>query len=80
VELLKEAVPKVSRMAVLGNPTSAIYGNYLREMMVAAQALGVQLQALEVRDLPEIERALSTIGDARVGALIVTGGSPVLRS
>jgi putative ABC transport system substrate-binding protein len=73
VELLKEAVPKVSRMAVLGNPTSAIYGNYLREMMVAAQALGVQLQALEVRDLPEIERALSTIGDARVGALIVTG-------
>jgi putative tryptophan/tyrosine transport system substrate-binding protein len=73
IELLKEAVPKVSRMAILGNPTNPMYGNYLREMMVAAQALGVQLQALEARDLPEIERALSMIGDARVGGLIVTG-------
>ncbi|HEU4340915.1 MAG TPA: ABC transporter substrate-binding protein [Candidatus Binatia bacterium] len=72
VELLKEGVPKVSRMAVLGNRHSPYTGNYLKEMMVAAQALGVQLQALEVRDLPEIERALSTIGDARVGGLIVT--------
>jgi putative tryptophan/tyrosine transport system substrate-binding protein len=72
VELLKEAVPKVSRMAILGNPTNPMHGNYLREITVAAQALGVQLQALEVRDLPEIERALSTIGDARVGGLITT--------
>jgi putative ABC transport system substrate-binding protein len=72
VELLKEAVPKVSRMAILGNPTFPMYANYLREMSVAAQALGIQLQALEVRDLAEIEKALAQIWDARVGTLIVT--------
>jgi putative ABC transport system substrate-binding protein len=72
VELLKEAVPKVSRMIILGNPTHPMHGNYLREMMAAAQSLGVQLRVLEVRDLPEIEKALAMIGDARVGGLIVT--------
>jgi len=44
----------------------------VQDVQVAARALGLALQAVEVRDLPELESALSTIVSARADALIVT--------
>ncbi len=72
LELLKEAIPGVTRVAVLvayqAGPASALF---LRETEVAARALGVQVQPLEVRSPDEFDSAFAAMGRARAGALIV---------
>ena len=73
VELLKEAVPKVSRVAVLHNPANAAHPRRLREAEVAARSLGVRLQLLGARDPNEVERAFSAMARERAGALLVLG-------
>ena len=71
--LLKETVPKVSRMAVLWNPTTP--GNALasREAEIAARALGLQLQLLEARSLDDFDSAFAAMTTRRAGALLVLG-------
>ncbi len=79
LELLKEIVPRLSRVAVFGN--SAIPGNAqaLRETELAAATFGVHLQHLEVRDLKEIETAFREARKGRAdGVLVLT--SPVTNS
>ena len=71
LELLKEVVPKLSRVAVLSNPGNASNAPQLREAEVAARALGVRLQPLEVRDPSEIDSAFAAMTRERAGALIV---------
>ena len=72
VELLKEAIPHASRLAALWNPNLPGNAIVMKDAQVAAQALGMALQGVEVRDLPELESALSTIVSARAEVLIVT--------
>ena len=69
LELLKEASPKVSRVAVLSD--SAIPGNalWLGEMKVAAQALRITLQPVDVHRPDDFERAFSAIKKEHAGAL-----------
>ena len=55
LELLKEIAPKLSRVAVLGNATNPGSPQALREINLAADALGVQLQYLEVGAPKDIE-------------------------
>src|SRR5262249_26068228 len=57
LELLKEIVPKLSRVAVLGNATQPGNPQALREINFTADALGVQTQYLEVRGPKDIETA-----------------------
>ncbi len=71
LELLKEVVPKVSRVAVLGNPGNPTYGPMLREVQVAGRSLGVQLQVLEARGPNEFDRAFAAMVKQRAGALLV---------
>jgi putative tryptophan/tyrosine transport system substrate-binding protein len=71
LELLKEAVPTAARVGVLFDPASIGAGQQWRETERAAQALGVQLQALEVRRGEELERAFAAATSAGVGALMV---------
>jgi putative tryptophan/tyrosine transport system substrate-binding protein len=66
LELLKEAFPRVSRVAVLWWKQNA-----LEDMKGAARALGVTLQALELRAANDLEPALSAIMGERPHALIV---------
>ena len=73
LELLKEAVPKVSRMAVLWNPTTPGNALALREAEIAARALRVELQLLEARRLDDLEGAFATMSAKRAGALLVLG-------
>jgi putative ABC transport system substrate-binding protein len=72
VELLKEAVPKVARMAVLRNPAHPVGEVFLREMQAAGRALGVRLAFFEARDPSQLDSALSRMEKERAGALIVT--------
>jgi putative ABC transport system substrate-binding protein len=75
LELLKEAVPAVSRVAVLSHPESSIAGVVLQEMQVAAPALGVQLQSLSVRDANELEGAFAAMSREHAEALVVLPGA-----
>lgn len=69
--LLREAIPKASRVAVLWNPTSS--GGVLgyREMQTAAPTLGIKLLSLEVRTPEEIEPAFSAMTSERADGFIV---------
>jgi putative ABC transport system substrate-binding protein len=71
LEILKEAVPEVSRIAVLWNPANLAIASFLRETQAAAQALGVELHILEVRTPDEFEGAFAAAISGRAGALLV---------
>ncbi|HEU5297049.1 MAG TPA: ABC transporter substrate-binding protein [Burkholderiaceae bacterium] len=71
LELLKEIVPKIHRVAILSNPTNAYHKLAIREMNVPARSLGVQLQLLEARGPNEFDGAFAAMAKERVEALIV---------
>jgi putative ABC transport system substrate-binding protein len=68
LELLKEVIPRLSRVAVLRNPDRGT--NDFKEMQSAVRSLKLQLQSLEVRGPNDFESAFRAAGKARVGALI----------
>ena len=70
--LLKETLPKISRVAALWNPANPVFqASQLRQAESAAKALPVTLQKLEARDPAEIEHAFTTISKEGTKALIV---------
>jgi putative tryptophan/tyrosine transport system substrate-binding protein len=71
LELLKDTVPKLSRVAVIGNSTRAGNVQMLRETERAGEALKVQLQSLEVRDPKEIVTAFGEASKGRAEAVLV---------
>jgi len=71
LELLKETVPKIRRVAILSNPSNAYHQLAIREVNVAARSLGVQLQLLEARGPNEFDGAFAAMAKERVGALLV---------
>ena len=71
LELLKEAVPGVTRVAVLTNPASPNTGPFVKESAGVARALGVQLQLVEAHDPSEFETAFATMARKHAGALTV---------
>jgi ABC-type uncharacterized transport system substrate-binding protein len=70
-ELLREVVPKVSRMALLWNPANPSHAPAISHVKAAARSLGVQLQLLEARDPQEIDRAFAAMTREQAGALVV---------
>jgi putative tryptophan/tyrosine transport system substrate-binding protein len=70
LELLKEIVPKLHRVAVLWSSGSS--GQEWREMQTAAPSLQFQLQILDVRSAEELEKAFNSATKAHVGALTLT--------
>ncbi len=69
LELLKEAVPKASRVAVLLHPARRAL--LMGETQAAARALAVKLQPLEVRGPNELEGAFAAMARERANALLV---------
>jgi ABC-type uncharacterized transport system substrate-binding protein len=69
LELLKEAFPKVSRVAVLWDSASRGNALWLREMKVAAEALRITLQPVDVHGPNDFEPAFSAIKKGHVSAL-----------
>jgi putative tryptophan/tyrosine transport system substrate-binding protein len=70
LELLKEIVPKLSRVAVFGTSTNPGNAQMLREVKLAAGAFGVKLQYLEVRDPKDIETAFRAATKERAEAVL----------
>jgi putative ABC transport system substrate-binding protein len=71
LELLKEAVPGLARVAVLFNPDFPDNAPSLQGLQGAARALGVQLRFVEARDPAEFDKAFAAINKARAKALMV---------
>src|SRR5215470_74830 len=76
LELLKEIIPTLSRVAVLGTSNRPGTAQGLRETKLAAGALGVQLQYLDVPSPKDIEVAFREARNARAEAVLVLG-SPI---
>ena len=77
LELLKEVVPRLSRVAVLGSSTTPGNAQSLKETELAAGALAVQLQYLDVRDPKDIETLFRAASKGRADFLLVLT-SPVI--
>jgi putative ABC transport system substrate-binding protein len=71
LELLKEIVPKLSRVAVFWNPQGLGSTIYWKEIQLPARRLGVQLHSLEVRSPNDFEKAFQDATTAHAGALAV---------
>jgi putative ABC transport system substrate-binding protein len=78
LELLKEIVPKMSRVASLWNPANPANKISLKDTEVEALALRVQLQSLEARGAQDFEAAFSQMRKARADALIIQA-DPIFR-
>jgi putative ABC transport system substrate-binding protein len=72
LEMLKEAVPALSRVAVVWNPDNAIFqAQMLRETQLAAGRVGIELRTFAVRGPNEFEPAIAGATSAQAGALLV---------
>jgi putative ABC transport system substrate-binding protein len=70
LEILKEAVPKLSRVAVLRNGTNPSHLLLFREMEAAAKSLDLRLQPVESTNAHGLESAFAAIRNARAGAVV----------
>jgi putative ABC transport system substrate-binding protein len=72
LELLKELLPSLSRVAVLVNPANSFSAVALDNARSGATALGLRLDPVEVASVADLERALPTLRGDRPGAVLVT--------
>jgi putative ABC transport system substrate-binding protein len=83
LQLLREIVPRATRIAVLAHPDHRPTAQMIRETEVAAQALNVPLQIVQVRGPDELESAFANMIRARASAVIIQNharfNSPMLR-
>jgi len=70
LELLRDAVPRLARLALLWNPTNPGNALCLSEVKSAAVAMGVQLHPLEVREADAFERAFAALAQEPPDALL----------
>jgi putative ABC transport system substrate-binding protein len=73
--LLKEVAPHVSRVGVLRDATLASGGGQLGALQAVAPSFGVELTPVSVRDVGEIDRAITAFARNSNGGLIVTGST-----
>jgi len=69
LQILKEIIPKLPRVAILGDP--AVNASQLRELRVVARSLAVQTQALEMKSSKDLESAFEAANKGHARALIV---------
>jgi putative tryptophan/tyrosine transport system substrate-binding protein len=79
LELLKEVIPKLSRIAAFGTSNQPGTDQTLRETERAAAVLGVQLQFLDIRDPKDVETVFQAARKGRADAILVLS-SPVIFS
>jgi putative tryptophan/tyrosine transport system substrate-binding protein len=71
LELLKETVPKLSRVAVFGTSTQPGNAQVLKEIELAARALGVKVQSIDVLSPKDIETAFRAASKGRADAVLM---------
>ena len=79
VEILREMVPGISRVAVFGNPDDPSVAFALKETETAAQSMGIKLQILEIRNDAAFDSAFLAAGKERTEGVIVLP-APLLRA
>jgi putative tryptophan/tyrosine transport system substrate-binding protein len=79
VELLRQIVPQMTRMAVLRDPATAAGIGQFSAIQSVAQSLGVELTPLNTRDDAEIERGIAAFVRSGKGGLIVTSSGTAYR-
>jgi ABC-type uncharacterized transport system substrate-binding protein len=72
LELLKQIAPAVTRAAVIRDPAAPTSLGQFSAIQAMAQSLGVEVQAMGMRDAPEIERAIEAFASGPNSGLIVT--------
>ena len=75
LELLKETVPSLTRLAVLWDPTEPGRRELVKEAEIVAPKLGLQIHMFEARDVRAIRGAFTAMTRERVGAVLVYGSS-----
>ena len=70
LQILKEAIPHATRIAVMMDPGDPIVPAQWREAQSAADQLGIQLQRLEVRSADDLKRAFKTAVNGKVEAVL----------
>jgi putative ABC transport system substrate-binding protein len=79
LELLKEAVPKIARVAVLYNPATVGVAREVKEVLpAAARALGLTVRSWEVRDADDFEKVFAALNKQRPDGLYVHGRGPLI--
>jgi putative ABC transport system substrate-binding protein len=78
LDLLKEIAPRVTRSAVLRDPTVAAGSGQLGAIQSAASSSGVEVRPVDVRNAGEIERAVTAFARQSNGGLIVPGSALVI--
>jgi len=78
LELLKEIAPRITRAAVIRDPTGAAQMGQMGAIQSVAPSLGVELRPVEARDAGEIERAVTAFARSGNGGLIVLSGNSSL--
>jgi len=73
LEMLKEIVPGVTRVAVLQDPTQGQGSSQFAGIQAVAPSLRVEVTPVNLRDAPEIERAITAFARSANGGLIATG-------
>jgi putative tryptophan/tyrosine transport system substrate-binding protein len=71
LELIKEAVPSVTRVAILLNPGNASTQFVLSETEATAKMAGIELRAFEARQPTDFARVFAAIADQQIGALVI---------
>src|SRR5262249_54649334 len=74
VELLKQIAPRVTRAAVLRDPSTAAGIGQFAAIQSEARSLGIELTPVDVRDVDEIERGIAAFARTANGGLIATAG------
>ncbi len=77
LELLREAFPRISRVAILWPPDHQKHA--MKEILTEAQALGIQIQAVVVSGSKSVESAFSAISRERPDGLIVATTALIIR-
>jgi putative ABC transport system substrate-binding protein len=81
LELLKEAVPKISRVAALHDVANPVTVSESKDVLRAAsRSLGLTLQSWDVRDADDFERVFAAIIKQRANAVVLAGGGPLIPS
>jgi putative tryptophan/tyrosine transport system substrate-binding protein len=75
LELLREIAPRITRAAVIRDPTVAAQNGQMGAIQSVAPSLGVELLPVEARDASEIERAVTAFARSGNGGLIVLSGN-----
>jgi putative tryptophan/tyrosine transport system substrate-binding protein len=81
LELLKEAVPKLARVAVLYDPAALGTAREVKEVLpAAARALGLTVRSWEVRNADDFEKVFAALNKERSDGLYVHSRGPVMRA